>query len=236
MIRTTKRSTRCIKDFSHHLPHVGRLNNGSFGACPQQVLKVQEDFRKEWLEQPDALYFDAENGLDLRLRRVEESIADYLGVRSKNICVLENATVATSTIAQRWGHQLQQTKRQANKTILIFNHAYGACKHSLKRHCEPHGGKIVEVDLPFPIFDKSEALNEIERGLKANRPQYCFLDHITSQPAMVLPIKEMIELCKTYGSTNVEIAIDGSHAVCRVKFIGDLVLTNHKYYIFFIHY
>ena len=218
MIRTIKRSNSNIKDFLHHLPNVGRLNNGSFGACPKQVLKVQEDFRKEWLEQPDALYFDIQNGLDLRLQRVEQCIADYLGVHSKNICVLENATVATSTIAQRWGHQLQQKKSKANKTILIFNHIYGACKYSLKRHCEPHGGKIIEVDLPFPIYDKNEALNEIEKTLMTHTPQYCFLDHITSQPAIVLPIKEIIELCKTYASTNVEIAVDGSHAVRKIHF------------------
>ena len=112
MLRTVQRCSKHINDFSHHLPNVGRLNNGSFGACPQEVLKVQDDFRKEWLGQPDALYFDIENGLDLRLQRVETSIANYLNVESDNISIVENATVATSTIAQRWASQMQKKKNQ----------------------------------------------------------------------------------------------------------------------------
>ena len=221
MLRTVQRCSKHINDFSHHLPNVGRLNNGSFGACPQEVLKVQDDFRKEWLGQPDALYFDIENGLDLRLQRVETSIANYLNVESDNISIVENATVATSTIAQRWASQMQKKKSKTNKTIMIFNHIYGACKYSLKHHCEPFGGKIIEVNIPFPIHDKNEVLRQVEMTLMEHTPQYCFLDHITSQPAIVLPIKEIIEMCRTYASTNVEIAVDGSHAIGSIHFDHD---------------
>ena len=103
MLRTVQRCSKHINDFSHHLPNVGRLNNGSFGACPQEVLKVQDDFRKEWLGQPDALYFDIENGLDLRLQRVETSIANYLNVESDNISIVENATLLLRMHSQHCG-------------------------------------------------------------------------------------------------------------------------------------
>ena len=33
--------------------HVGRLNNGSFGAVPQQVIKAQISLEKNKLQQPE---------------------------------------------------------------------------------------------------------------------------------------------------------------------------------------
>ena len=205
-------------DFLHHAVHVGRLNNGSFGAVPQQVLKAQDRFREEWLRQPDALYFDISNGLDLRLQKVQQNLAGYLGVDWKNISLVENATVATSTVAQRWARLLHQNENMTNKKIMVFNHAYGACKYSLKHHCEPFGGEIVEANLPFPVDDEFEILYEIENTLKKHKPQFCFIDHITSQPSMVLPIQKIVDLCHAHASQSVEIAVDGSHAIGSIHF------------------
>ena len=74
-------------------------------------------------------------------------------------------------------------------------------------------------NIPFPIHDKNEVLRQVEMTLMEHTPQYC-LDHITSQPAIVLPIKEH-EMCRTYASTNVEIAVDGSHAIGSIHFDHD---------------
>ena len=215
-----RRTIQCCNDFLHHAAHVGRLNNGSFGAVPQQVIKAQNQFREEWLRQPDALYFDISNGLDLRLQKVQRRLGDYLGVNWKNVSLVENATVATSTIAQRWARLLYQNENITNKKIMVFNHAYGACKYSLGHHCIPFGGEIVEANLPFPVNDEFEILSEVEKTLKKHRPQFCFIDHITSQPAMVLPIGKIIDLCHTHAAGNVEIAVDGSHAIGSVHFLG----------------
>ena len=51
-------------------------------------------------------------------------------------------------------------------------------------------------------------MNELER----QRPRFVVLDHITSQPAMKLPIREMVALCRQCPSVQ-EIAVDGSHAI-----------------------
>ena len=161
-----RRTIHCCNDFLHHAAHVGRLNNGSFGAVPQQVIKAQNQFREEWLRQPDALYFDISNGLDLRLQKVQRRLGDYLGVNWKNVSLVENATIATSTIAQRWARLLYQNENITNKKIMVFNHAYGACKYSLEHHCIPFGGEIVEANLPFPVNDEFEILSEVEKTLK----------------------------------------------------------------------
>ena len=111
-----RRTIQCCNDFLHHAAHVGRLNNGSFGAVPQQVIKAQNQFREEWLAQPDALYFDISNGLDLRLQKVQQRLGEYLRVNWKNVSLVENATIATSTIAQRWARLLHQNENSTNKS------------------------------------------------------------------------------------------------------------------------
>ena len=75
---TSCASMATLDDFRHHQDGIARLNNGSFGACPQTVLQTQQTFQAEWLKQPDALYFDLDQGLEVKLIRAVEALARYL--------------------------------------------------------------------------------------------------------------------------------------------------------------
>jgi L-cysteine desulfhydrase len=201
-------------DFSHHLDGVARLNNGSFGASPNPVLNIQRKFHNDFLSQPDALYFDPNQGLDQKLQEVQEKLSKYLHTRPESTCILENATVAVSTICQHWGHEIaiRNDNRQGNNTnILLLNFAYGAVVHAVHHYCTRYGNaNIVFVDIPFPV-NESGVLEALEKSLVEHRPRYAMLDHISSQPAIVFPIKDMVSLCREYGVE--EIAIDGAHSV-----------------------
>ena len=61
----------------------------------------------------------------------------------------------------------------------------------------------------FPLFPT--VLENLERDLRKHRPRYALLEHIHSQPAICLPIEDMVQLCRDYGVE--EIAIDGAHGV-----------------------
>ena len=56
------------------------------------------------------------------------------------------------------------------------------------------------------------------------RPRYVMLDHISSQPSVVLPLAEMIAACRACPSVQ-EIAVDAAHAV-NLRII--LTFTNRK--------
>lgn len=202
---------RGATDFLHHRANVARLNNGSFGAAPTPVLEAANAYRLEFLAQPDALYFDPENGLDKRLKNVQGKLAQYLSTSPTQTCLVENATVAVSTIFQRWERKSLESSSKSNP-VLMFNFAYGAVVNAARHHLS-RGGKnpLVFADIGFPNTNAEEVLDNLDKQLQAHRPRYALLDHITSQPAIVLDIKPIIELCRDRGVE--EIAIDGAHAV-----------------------
>ena len=88
--------------------------------------------------------------------------------------------------------------------------------------------------MPFPGASAEATLAAVDAALArcAGSPTFALLDHITSQPALVLPIKEMVALCRRQ---NVQVAVDGAHGFGHVPLdvaeIGaDFYYTNlHKW-------
>lgn len=201
-------------DFSHHKPGVARLNHGSFGSCPKPVLAEQQRLRELSLAQPDEFYFSGE--LHQQMKRATDSVIPMLGgngICAEQVCLVENATVASVTIARRWARLIQP-----GDTVVVLSIAYRACIHILREYCEPAGAKIEILDIPFPAESAEQISAATERGLKqlaatGRAPKFAFLDHISSQPAMLLPIEQMVKHCRALGHAELEVAVDGAHSV-----------------------
>ncbi|CAE8695522.1 unnamed protein product, partial [Polarella glacialis] len=109
------------------------LNHGSFGACPAPVLKVQDDWRREWLAQPDALFFSG----TLQAKLSEAAVSVIPGLTSctdlsaDQVCLVENATVATLVLAWRWRKLLRP-----GDVVLVLSVTYGASLNILREYCE----------------------------------------------------------------------------------------------------
>ena len=201
-------------DFAHHKPGVARLNHGSFGACPAPVLAHQRRTREQSLAQPDEFYFSG--ALDEMMRRAGTSVIPLLGganIVPEQVCLVENATVATVTIARRWAKRIQP-----GDTILVPSIAYRACINILREYCEGVGARLEIIPMPFPAISAEQIITALRDGLLAltangQAPRFAFLDHISSQPAMLLPIVELVSLCREHGTADIEIAVDGAHSV-----------------------
>ena len=57
-------------------------------------------------------------------------------------------------------------------------------------------------------------LDWLDQALKQHDPRYVLLDHVSSQPAVVCPVAEMVALCRRRGVA--EVAVDGAHALGQV--------------------
>ena len=75
--------------------------------------------------------------------------------------------------------------------------------------------------MPFPVISKEEILHTFEEFLqkeKANHPactiRLAILDHITSMPSIILPVRELVGLCRTNGVE--QVFVDGAHAIGSV--------------------
>jgi selenocysteine lyase/cysteine desulfurase len=90
------------------------------------------------------------------------------------------------------------------------------------------GIEIKEVPVTFP-FTKEEILNTITKTLDSDTKLAVF-DHIPSVHPVILPVKEIIEICHQKG---VQVLIDGAHALGAIPL--DLRSLNADYYVVNCH-
>ena len=197
-------------DFLHHAPGVARLNNGSFGSTPRLVIDAEAAHRDEWRSNPDALYFGTgTEALDARLAAAADAAAGALGAPNGSVALIENATMAVAIIANRWARRLRE--RPGRSGVLLLDACYKAVEYSLRAICEPAGAQLHHAPVPFPGTTSEEILRSLDATLCKTNPRFALLDHVSSQPALVLPIAEMVALCRDHGVE--EIAVDGAHGV-----------------------
>ncbi|CAJ1327324.1 unnamed protein product, partial [Effrenium voratum] len=198
----------CHRDFQHHAAGLARLNHASFGSPPLPVQKVQQRMRDACLAAPDALFFSGE--LQQSVARAAESAAPLINAEADQVCLMENATVAAMTVFNRWMWGLLKRVCTGN-SVLVLSTVYQANLFALRATCERAGAGVIVVEAPFPTADKEEVLSALRRALKEHRIRYAYLDHVSSQPALELPIREMVRLCHEHGVE--EVCVDGAHTI-----------------------
>ena len=208
-------------DFAHHAAGVARLNHGSFGSAPAPVLAAEHAIRMGWLAQPDAEYFS--RALDEDLAAAAVAAGRAIGAGDGTAALVENATVATAICLHRW--------RDRGGRALLLSCAYGGVKRAALALLGRE--RVVESPVAFPGTTHEGVLEALDETLARQRPRYALLDHIASQPALVLPVAAMVALCRERGVE--EVAVDGAHALGQVpvdveRISADVYYSNvHKW-------
>lgn len=93
---------------------------------------------------------------------------------------------------------------------------------SLQAYPERAGARIIQVDLPFPVSSQQQILKLYKAALRKEREDHpnniirlAVFDHIVSMPTMILPINELVKLCRSYGVE--QIFIDGAHGIGNLE-------------------
>jgi len=184
------------------------LNHGTVGVAPRRVLEAQQVLRESIERHParfllrELMSLDAEPPAQpTRLRAAAAAVGDFLGARGEDIVFVDNASAGINAV-------LRSLRLQAGDEIVLFDQAYGAVARTAACVAREQGARVVTVPLPFPVGDASVCLEALEAGLTA-RTRLAVLDHITSETALLLPLKQMAALCKDKG---VPVLADGAHA------------------------
>lgn len=93
--------------------------------------------------------------------------------------------------------------------------------------------------MPFPISSNEQIISEFRRALEdgksnGHKVRLAVIDHITSMPSVVIPVKELVEICRNEGVDH--IFVDAAHGIgCTkldMKEIGaDFYTSNlHKWF------
>ncbi|ESR41565.1 hypothetical protein CICLE_v10013565mg [Citrus x clementina] len=182
--------TELLSEFSHHVQNIARINNGSFGCCPKSVISAQQRWQLEFLKQPDDFYFN----------RLKDEIL-------KSRLVIRDLSVA-------W--EFLQGKFNKGDAAVMLQYAYGAVKKSLEAYVTRAGGYVIEARFPFPVNSDSEIVSEfrkaVERGkINGRKVRLAIIDHVTSIPCVLIPVKELIKICREEGVDKV--FVDGAQGI-----------------------
>lgn len=224
-------------EFSHHDPAVARINNGSFGSCPRSILAAQSTWQLRFLSQPDDFYFNTLQSSILRSRTLIKDLVNADDV--DEISIVDNATTATAIILQRIGWAFTENVFNKGDAVVMLHYAYGSVKKSIQAYVARAGGHVIEVQLPFPVSSSEEIIVEFKKALNlgrldGKRVRLAVIDHITSMPSVVIPVKELTRICREEGVD--QVFVDAAHAIGNVeidvKEIGaDLYTSNlHKWF------
>lgn len=100
----------------------------------------------------------------------------------------------------------------------MLDTAYGMVKHTLAYIADMYGVEVIYVEVPVPLADDTlidaaiTAALEKHRGKKIRMASF---SHITSVPALILPIERLARLCRENGVERV--VVDGAHALGNIE-------------------
>lgn len=224
-------------EFAHHDPGVARINNGSFGCCPASVITALQQWQLKYLRQPDHFYL---NELQKEIVKSRTIIKDLINAdHVDEISFVDNATTAVAIVLQQTAWAFAEGIYEKGDAIVMLHYAYGAVKKSIKAYISRAGGDAIEVHFKFPVNSKDEIISAFRKALekgKANgkRIRLAVIDHITSMPSIVIPVKELVEICREEGVD--QVFVDAAHGIgCTavdMKEIGaDFYTSNlHKWF------
>lgn len=230
-------ATEIDSEFAHHDLSVARINNGSFGSCPASILSVQSFYQHLYLRQPDHFYF---NHLKPAILKSRSFIKDLINADDVDeIAIVDNATTAAAIVLQQIAWAFWEGTFRPGDAVVMLHYAYGAVKKSIEAYVARAGGHVIEVGLPFPVQSDAEIIREFRSALaegKANgrRVRLAVIDHITSMPSVLIPVKELTRICREEGVD--QVFVDAAHAIGNVeidvKDIGaDFYTSNlHKWF------
>ncbi|MGW8224275.1 MAG: aminotransferase class V-fold PLP-dependent enzyme [Anaerolineales bacterium] len=174
------------------------LNHGSFGACPKPVFEVYQDWQRRLELQP--VRFLGRQATQL-LAEARSILGDYLNVPPNDLVFTTNPTTAINMVVRSLG-------LEPGDEILSSTHEYGAMDRTWRYICEKTGAHYIQRPIPLPVSTHQEFVEHFLAGVSP-RTKVIFLSHITSQTALIFPVKEICRRAREMGILSI---IDGAHA------------------------
>jgi len=187
-----------IKDRFLLDPDCTYLNHGSYGAIALPVYEAADAVQRQIERQPSRFMME---DYPASVRDSAETLGRFLGARSEDLVFVENATQAVNAV-------LRSLVFMPGDEILTTGFAYNAVRKTIDFVAERAGARVVPVDVPFPIENPFDIVQAVEEGM-SRRTRLIVVDHVTSETAVVMPVREIIRLAR---ERNIPVLVDGAHA------------------------
>jgi isopenicillin-N epimerase len=200
-------------------PDLIYLNHGGFGATPKCVLAEKKRILEEIEKNPVEFL---SHRIKAAWHQAGEKIADRFALKPKSLAIVDNATDGIEAV-------LRALRLKTGDEILITSMTYGAVQMAARYIAEKQGAKITIAKYRFPDPDPEQCIEAIARAITP-RTKIAVLDHITSATALLMPLKEMIAVCR---DRDVPVLVDGAHAPGQIAL--DIPGLNADWYVGNLH-
>ncbi|KAJ7146317.1 pyridoxal phosphate-dependent transferase [Mycena epipterygia] len=203
-------------------PEWTNLNHGAYGSLPLPVMEACKILDAEAESSPDRwMWF----GYLPRLTAVRQKIATMIGAKTEECVMVTNASHGISTV-------LRNIEWQKDDIIVVFSTTYNSVARTARYISDmaPHP-VLSEIKLVFPTTPSKvvalfrDHLRHLPR--KNGQKVVAIIDTIISLPAILLPWREMVQVCKEEGVTSV---VDAAHSIGQEPNI-DLHKTDPDFWI-----
>lgn len=208
------------------------LNHGSYGATPKDVLNEQSSYRTQTEGNPDKFFRYTLFDLIDNARKI---LATYIKASWKDIVFIQNASEGMNSI-------LRSLITKSDTSIIYLDLEYFMVCQTLSYLKETIGITLLQVntDNLFPVVNSEDfniqllsLVKEKLINIDASHKKICTFSHITSMPAIILPVKLLADLCHSEGAI---VVIDGAHALGNIhldvpSLSADVYVSNgHKWF------
>ena len=138
--------------------------------------------------------------------KVRTQVADYIKADSRDVVFVDGASSGVNAV-------LRSIKLSPGSSILYLNTAYQMVKNTISYLDGQRQQSSVLVNISLPSSD-DDILFAVKQALDQNpSTQLASFSHITSIPAVILPVKKLVQMCHDRG---VMVLIDGAHAMGQI--------------------
>ncbi|KAJ7601323.1 pyridoxal phosphate-dependent transferase [Mycena rosella] len=186
-------------------PGYTNLNHGSYGSLPLPVIEACRAMDSEAESSPDRwIRFSYLP----RLTVVRQRIAATIGAKTEECVLVPNTSHGISTV-------LRNIEWQKDDIIVAFSTTYNSVARTARYISDtPPHPVVSELTLTFPTTASKvvalfrDHLRRLPR--KNDQKVVAIIDSIISMPAILLPWKEMVQVCKEEGVMSL---IDAAHSI-----------------------
>jgi isopenicillin-N epimerase len=175
------------------------LAHGSYGASAVPLQEIHRDWIQEMEKDPNYFYYET---LYPYLLRSIRSLSQFVNTDPSNIVLVKNVEYGIQSV--------MSSLLVAGDKVAVFDFNYEAIIYAAERIVGKEN--IVEIITELPVT-KESLLRSLERTLRDIDVEMLIVEHISSPSAIVLPLAEIGELCRSLGVLTL---VDGAHGIGQV--------------------
>ncbi|ODM97586.1 hypothetical protein Ocin01_09069 [Orchesella cincta] len=200
-----------------------QLNHGAYGTYPKVVGKHSEQLKKGKSERNPDLWLRRE--VKTELAKVREMLAKLVNADSTDVVMVPNTTSGINAV-------FRSLVFAAGERILHLSTIYNSMGSIIQYLVDYSNGSLSKIvfNVTYPISNEA-FLQSFETFLDEQAdPEHpiriALVDHITSVPAVIMPIERIIPMLK---ARNISVLIDGAHAIGQVPI--NITALQPDYYV-----